>query len=130
MAKSTLQKCAVTQHIANAYSLKGQLPEGSMESLATAIHFFKTKCQTLSSELRQVALPELLGYLSMRLLRCKKHASETGPPAVWSDGDYTISCGDSDEKKAVLRDSCEERLKESGGGIWLNVVPNCVCTTA
>ncbi|KAK6734175.1 hypothetical protein RB195_017761 [Necator americanus] len=41
MAKAShiLQKGAVVQHAAKAHNLKGQLPEGSMESLATTIRF-------------------------------------------------------------------------------------------
>ncbi|KAK6760610.1 hypothetical protein RB195_021901 [Necator americanus] len=65
MAKDsrTLRKGAVVQHIAKAHNLKGQLPEESMESLATTIRFVTLNCRTLASELQQAALSRLLRYL-------------------------------------------------------------------
>ncbi|KAK6741455.1 hypothetical protein RB195_009362 [Necator americanus] len=43
-ASHTLQKSAVVQHTAKAHNLKGQLPEGNMESLATTIRFVTLNC--------------------------------------------------------------------------------------
>ncbi|KAK6744224.1 hypothetical protein RB195_011120 [Necator americanus] len=46
-----------------SFRLKGQLPERSMESLATTIRFVTLNCRTLSSELQQAALSGFLRYL-------------------------------------------------------------------
>ncbi|KAK6728588.1 hypothetical protein RB195_005933 [Necator americanus] len=96
MAKDshTLQKGAVVQHIAKAHNLKGQLPEGSMESLATTIRFVTLNCRTLSSELQQAALFRLLRYLYVPFAALQETRMRDRP--VISIEDYTIYC-DADE---------------------------------
>ncbi|KAK6762142.1 hypothetical protein RB195_023016 [Necator americanus] len=61
-------------HFAKGYNLKGQLPEESIESLATTVCFIMLNCRTLSSDLQQTALSRLLRYL--RAVYCSKHAPE------------------------------------------------------
>ncbi|KAK6755892.1 hypothetical protein RB195_014343 [Necator americanus] len=92
----TLQKGAVVQHTAIAHSLKGQLPEGSMESLAT-IRFVTLNCRTLSSELQQAALSRLLRYLCVPFAALQETRMRDRP--VISIENYTIYCGDADENK-------------------------------
>ena len=99
MAKDshTLQKGAVVQHTAKAHNPKGQLPEGSMESLATTIRFVTLNCRTLSSELQQAALSRLLRYLSVPFAALQETRMRDRP--VISIENYTICCGDVDENK-------------------------------
>ncbi|KAK6728921.1 hypothetical protein RB195_006157 [Necator americanus] len=93
----TLQKGAAVQHIAKAHNLKGQLPEGSMESLATTIRFVTLNCRTLSSELQQAALSRLLRYLCVPFAALPETRMRDRP--VISIENYTIHCGDADENK-------------------------------
>ncbi|KAK6763320.1 hypothetical protein RB195_023868 [Necator americanus] len=99
MAKDshTLQKGAVVQHIAKAHNLKGQLPEGSMESLATTIRFVTLNCRTLSSELQQAALSRPLRYLCVLFAALQE--THMRDRLVISMKNYTIYCGDADENK-------------------------------
>ncbi|KAK6741206.1 hypothetical protein RB195_009206 [Necator americanus] len=99
MAKDshTLQKGAVVQHIAKAHNLKGQLPEESMESLATNIRLVTLNCPTLSSELQQAVLSRLLRYLCVPFAALQETRMKVRP--VTSIENYTISCGDADENK-------------------------------
>ena len=76
---------------------KGQLPEGSMESLATTIRFVTLNCRTLSSELQQAALSRLLRYLCVPFAALQETRMRDRP--VISIENYTIYCGDADENK-------------------------------
>ncbi|KAK6729955.1 hypothetical protein RB195_006792 [Necator americanus] len=98
-ASHTLQKGAVVQYTAKykAHNLKGQLPEGSMESLATTIRFVTLNCRTLSSELQQAALSRLLRYLCVPFAALQETRMRDRP--VISIENYTIYCGDADENK-------------------------------
>ncbi|KAK6750589.1 hypothetical protein RB195_002519 [Necator americanus] len=96
-ASHTLQKGAVVQHTAKAHNLKGQLPEGSMESLATTIRFVTLNCRTLSSELQQAALSRLLRYLSVPFAALQETRMRDRP--VISIENYTMYCCDADENK-------------------------------
>ncbi|KAK6763942.1 hypothetical protein RB195_024325 [Necator americanus] len=91
MAKDshTLQKGAVTQHIAKTRNLKGQLPEGSMESLATTIRFVTLNCRRLSSELLQ--------HLSLPFPALQETRIRDRP--VISIKNYAVYCDDANEKK-------------------------------
>ncbi|KAK6726134.1 hypothetical protein RB195_004447 [Necator americanus] len=92
-----LQKDAVVQHIGKAHNLKGQLPEGSMESLATTIRFVTLNCRTLSSELQQAALYRLLRYPCVPFVVLQETRMRDQP--VINIENYTIYCGDGDENK-------------------------------
>ncbi|KAK6764524.1 hypothetical protein RB195_024736 [Necator americanus] len=90
----TLQKGAVVRHIAKAHYLKGRLPEESMEFLAKAIRFVTLNCRTLS-----------------------RNTHEDRP--VISIENYTIYCGDTDEKKVggcaiAVRNDYNNLVKEFG----------------
>ncbi|KAK6765413.1 hypothetical protein RB195_025366 [Necator americanus] len=87
----------VIEHTAKAHNLKGQLPVGSMESLATTIRFFTLNCRTLSSELQQAALSRLLRYLCVPSAALQETRMRDRP--VISIENYTIYCGDADENK-------------------------------
>ncbi|KAK6728278.1 hypothetical protein RB195_005739 [Necator americanus] len=91
MAKDShaLQKGAVVHHIARAHILKGQLPEESMESLATTIRFVTLNCRRLSSELQQAAPSRLLRYLCVPCAALQ----ETRVRFI-SIENYTIYCGE------------------------------------
>ncbi|KAK6750652.1 hypothetical protein RB195_002556 [Necator americanus] len=93
-ASHTLQKGAVVQHTAEAHNLKGQLPEGGMESLATTIRFVTLNCRTLSSELQQAALSRLLRYLCVPFAALQETRMRDRP--VISIENYTVYCGDAD----------------------------------
>ncbi|KAK6760671.1 hypothetical protein RB195_021941 [Necator americanus] len=95
--KERLQKGAVVQHTAKAHNLKGQLPEGSKESLATTIRFVTLNCRTLSSELEQAALSRILRYLCVPLAALQE--TRMRDRAVVSIENYTIYCRDADENK-------------------------------
>ncbi|KAK6735977.1 hypothetical protein RB195_018941 [Necator americanus] len=96
-ASHTLQKGAVVQHTTKAHNLKGQLPEGSMESLAINNRFVTLNCRTLSSELQQAALSTLLRYLCVPFAALQETRMRDRP--VISIENYTIYCGDADENK-------------------------------
>ncbi|KAK6745275.1 hypothetical protein RB195_011786 [Necator americanus] len=96
-ASHTLQKGAVVQHTAKAHNLKGQLLEGSMESLAATIRFVTLNCRPLSSELQQAALSRLLRYLCVPFAALQETRMRDRP--VISIENYTIYCGDADEIK-------------------------------
>ncbi|KAK6763119.1 hypothetical protein RB195_023723 [Necator americanus] len=85
------------EHIAKAYNLRGQLPEGSMESFATTIRFVTLNRRTLSSELQQAALSRLLRHLCVAFAALQETRVRDLP--VISIENYTIYCGDADEKK-------------------------------
>ncbi|KAK6728395.1 hypothetical protein RB195_005814 [Necator americanus] len=85
------------KHTAKAHNLKGQLPEGRMESLATTIRFITLNCRTLSSELQQAALSRLLRYLCVPLAALQETRMRDRP--VISIENYTTYCGDADEDK-------------------------------
>ncbi|KAK6761844.1 hypothetical protein RB195_022796 [Necator americanus] len=72
---------------------KVQLPEGSMESLTTTNRFVTLNCRTLSSELQEAALSRLLRYL------CVPFAVVQEACPVISIGNFTIYCGDADERQ-------------------------------
>ncbi|KAK6750301.1 hypothetical protein RB195_002338 [Necator americanus] len=114
MAKDfhALQKGAVIQHISKASNLKGQLHEGSMESLATTIRFVTVYCRIISTELQQAALSRLLRYLCVPFAALQETRMRDRP--VISIENYTTYCGDAEQSR-WLRDSCEERLQEPGG---------------
>ncbi|KAK6757020.1 hypothetical protein RB195_015073 [Necator americanus] len=119
MAKDyhTLQKGAAVQHIAKAHNLKGQLPEGGMESLATTIRFVTLNCRTLSSELQQAARSRLLRYLCVPFAALQKTRMRDRP--VFSIENYTIYCGDADENKAgggatAVRNDYKNLVEEFG----------------
>ncbi|KAK6744738.1 hypothetical protein RB195_011452 [Necator americanus] len=84
-------------HTAKAHNLKGQLPEGNMESLATTIRFVTLNCRTLSSELQQAALSRPLRYLCVPFAALQETHMRDRP--VISIENYTIYCGDADENK-------------------------------
>ncbi|KAK6757574.1 hypothetical protein RB195_015409 [Necator americanus] len=96
-ASHTLQKGSVVLHTAKAHNLKGQLPEGSMESLATTIRFVTLNCRTLSSELQQAALSRPLRYFCVPSAALQETRMRDRP--VISIENYTIYCGDADENK-------------------------------
>ncbi|KAK6735613.1 hypothetical protein RB195_018683 [Necator americanus] len=93
-ASHTLQKGAVVQHTAKAHNLKGQLPVGSMESLATTIRFVTLNCRTLSRNTHEGSA---------------RHQHEN----------YTIYCGDADENKVggcaiAVRNDYKNLVEEFG----------------
>ncbi|KAK6734649.1 hypothetical protein RB195_018064 [Necator americanus] len=96
-ASHTLQKGTVVQHTAKAHNLKGQLLEGSMESLATTIRFVTLNCPTLSSEFQQAALSRLLRYLCVPFAALQETRRRDRP--VISIENYTIYYSDADENK-------------------------------
>ncbi|KAK6745273.1 hypothetical protein RB195_011786 [Necator americanus] len=102
-ASHTLQKGAVVQHTAKAHNLKGQLLEGSMESLAATIRFVTLNCRPLSSELQQAALSRLLRYLCVPFAALQETRMRDRP--VISIENYTIYCGDADEIKDAARET-------------------------
>ncbi|KAK6748405.1 hypothetical protein RB195_001184 [Necator americanus] len=116
-ASHTLQKSAVVQHTAKAHNLKSQLPEGSMESLATTIRFVTLNCRTLSSELQQAALSRLLRYLCVPFAALQETRMRDRP--VISIENYTIYCGDADENKVggcaiAVRNDYKNLVEEFG----------------
>ncbi|KAK6742052.1 hypothetical protein RB195_009740 [Necator americanus] len=116
-ASHTLQKGAVVQHTAKAHNLKGQLPEGSMESLATTIRFVTLNCRTLSSELQQAGLSRLLRYLCVPFAALPETRMRDRP--VISVENYTIYCGDADENKVggcaiAVRNDYKKLVEEFG----------------
>ncbi|KAK6735934.1 hypothetical protein RB195_018910 [Necator americanus] len=116
-ASHTLQKGAVVQHTTKAHNLKGQLPEGSMESLATNIRFVTLNCRTLSSELQQAALSRLLRYLCVPFAALQETRMRDRP--VISIENYTIYCGDADENKVdgcaiAVRNDYKNLVEEFG----------------
>ncbi|KAK6748899.1 hypothetical protein RB195_001492 [Necator americanus] len=116
-ASHSLQKGAVVQHTAKAHNLKGQLPEGSMESLATTIRFVTLNCRTLSSELQQAALSRLLRYLCVPFVVLQETRMRDRP--VISIENYTIYCGDADENKVggcviAVRNDYKNLVEEFG----------------
>ncbi|KAK6748399.1 hypothetical protein RB195_001179 [Necator americanus] len=115
-ASHTLQKGVFVQHTAKAHNLKGQLPEGSMESLATTIRFVTLNCRTLSSELQQAALSRLLRYLCVPFA-ASAFCMRDRP--VISIENYTIYCGDADENKVggcaiAVRNDYKNLVEEFG----------------
>ncbi|KAK6755937.1 hypothetical protein RB195_014369 [Necator americanus] len=99
MAKDshTLQTGTVVQHIVKAHNLKGQQPEGSMESLATTIRIVTLNCRILSSELQQSAPSRLLRYPCVPFAALRETCMRDW--AVISIENYTIYCGDADGNK-------------------------------
>ncbi|KAK6764021.1 hypothetical protein RB195_024377 [Necator americanus] len=73
------------------------MPEKNMESLATKIRLITLNCWSLSSELQQLALSRLLRYLHAPFAALQKTRIRDRPPI--SVDNYTIYCGDSDERK-------------------------------
>ncbi|KAK6741754.1 hypothetical protein RB195_009553 [Necator americanus] len=119
MAKDshTLRKGAVVQHTAKAHNLKGQLPAGSMESLAINIRFVTLNCRTLSSELQQAALSRLLRYLCVLFAALQE--TRMRDRSVISIENYTICCGDADENKVggcaiAVRNDYKNLVEEFG----------------
>ncbi|KAK6743473.1 hypothetical protein RB195_010625 [Necator americanus] len=115
----TLQKGAVV-YIVKAHNLKGQLNEGSMESLATTIHFVMQNCRTLSSVLEQTALSKLLRYFSVPFAALQEGRVRDWP--VITIENYTTYCGDADMKKEGGCATAVRNDYNNLGGIWLNVV--------
>ncbi|KAK6739649.1 hypothetical protein RB195_008255 [Necator americanus] len=116
-ASHTLQKGAVVQQTAKAHNLKGQLPEGSMESLATTIRFVTLNCRTLSSELQQAALSRLLRYFCVPIAALQE--TRMRDRSVISIENHTIYCGDADENKVgggaiAVRNDYEKMVEEFG----------------
>ncbi|KAK6727807.1 hypothetical protein RB195_005466 [Necator americanus] len=116
-ASHTLQKGAVVQHTAKDHNLKGQLPEGSMESFATTIRFVTLNCRTLSSELQQAALFRLLRYLCVPFAALQETRMRDRP--VISIENYTKYCGDADENKVggcaiAVRNDYKNLVEEFG----------------
>ncbi|KAK6757127.1 hypothetical protein RB195_015133 [Necator americanus] len=108
----TLQKGVVVQHTAKAHNLKGQLPEGSMESLTTTIRFVTLNCQTLSSELQQAVLSR---YLCVPFGALQETRMRDRP--VISIKNNTIC--DADENKVgggaiAVRNDCKNLVEEFG----------------
>ncbi|KAK6763982.1 hypothetical protein RB195_024351 [Necator americanus] len=104
-------------HTAKAHNLKGQLPEGSMESLATTIRFVTLNCRTLSSELQQAALSRLLRYLCVPFAALQETRMRDRP--VISIENCTIYCGDADENKVggcaiAVRNDYKNLVEEFG----------------
>ncbi|KAK6760666.1 hypothetical protein RB195_021936 [Necator americanus] len=91
------QLVEIMKHTAKAHNLKGQLPEGSKESLATTIRFVTLNYRTLSSELEQAALSRILRYLCVPLAALQE--TRMRDRAVVSIENYTIYCRDADENK-------------------------------
>ncbi|KAK6762023.1 hypothetical protein RB195_022932 [Necator americanus] len=116
-ASHTLQEGAVVQHIAKAHNLKGQLPEGSMDSLATTIRFVTLNCRTLSSELQQAAQSKLLRYLCVPFAALQETRMRDRP--VISIENNTIYCGDAEENKIggcaiAVRNDYKDLMEEFG----------------
>ncbi|KAK6763987.1 hypothetical protein RB195_024351 [Necator americanus] len=108
---------ALRLHTAKAHNLKGQLPEGSMESLATTIRFVTLNCRTLSSELQQAALSRLLRYLCVPFAALQETRMRDRP--VISIENCTIYCGDADENKVggcaiAVRNDYKNLVEEFG----------------
>ncbi|KAK6749706.1 hypothetical protein RB195_001985 [Necator americanus] len=104
-------------HIAKTHDLKGQLPEGSMESLTTTVRFVTLNCRTLSSELQQAALSRLLRYLCVPFSALQETRMRDRP--VISIENYTIYCGDADENKVggcaiAVRNDYKNLVEEFG----------------
>ncbi|KAK6750170.1 hypothetical protein RB195_002267 [Necator americanus] len=100
-----------------AHNLKGQLHEGSMESLTTTIHFVTLKCRTLASELQQSTLSKLLRYLCVPFAALQKSRMRDRP--VISIKNYTVYCGDADENRVggcaiAVRKDYNNLVKEFG----------------
>ncbi|KAK6761257.1 hypothetical protein RB195_022355 [Necator americanus] len=105
------------KHTAKAHNLKGQLPEGSMESLATTIRFVTLNCRTLSSELQQAAPSRLLRCLCVSFAALQKTRMRDRP--VISIGNYTTYRGDADENKVggcstAVRNDYKDLVEEFG----------------
>ncbi|KAK6740814.1 hypothetical protein RB195_008958 [Necator americanus] len=104
------------RHTAKAHNLKGQLPEGSMESLAPTIRFVTLNCRTLSSELQRAALSRLLRYLCVPFAALQETRMRDRP--VISIENYTIYCGDADENKGgcaiAVRNDYKNLVEEFG----------------
>ncbi|KAK6759690.1 hypothetical protein RB195_021330 [Necator americanus] len=81
--------------------MKDHLPGGSTELLATTVRFITLNCRSLSSDLQQAALSELLGYLCVPFAVLQR--TRVGDRLVISVGDYTISCIDSEPNKVLNR---------------------------
>ncbi|KAK6757532.1 hypothetical protein RB195_015382 [Necator americanus] len=116
-ASHTLQKDAVVQHTAKAHNLKGQPPEGSMESLTTTIRFVTLNCRTLSSELQQAALSRLLRHLCVPFAALQE--TRMRDRSVISIENYTIYCGDADENRVggctiAVRNDYKNLVEEFG----------------
>ncbi|KAK6735112.1 hypothetical protein RB195_018354 [Necator americanus] len=112
----TLQK-GVVQHITKTHNLKGQLPEGSLEYLATTIRFVTLICRTLSSELQQAALSKLLRYFCVPFAALQETRMRDRP--VISIENYTIYCGNADENKVggcaiAMRNDYKKLVEEFG----------------
>ncbi|KAK6729812.1 hypothetical protein RB195_006706 [Necator americanus] len=116
-SQNTLQKVQ-SQHFAKVHNLKGQLPEESMESLATNIGFVTLNCQTVSTELQQSAL-----YRHLRYLFVPFGAEYMRDWPVKIIESYTMYCGDGDEKKTGgCAIPARNDYKKPSRGVWLNVV--------
>ncbi|KAK6729023.1 hypothetical protein RB195_006214 [Necator americanus] len=102
----------LTSHIAKARNRKGQVPEGSMEPLATTIRFITLNCRTLSREPQQAALSILLRYLCVPFAALQETRMRDRP--IISIENYTICCGDADEKKCAF-----VRLDHRGRKLWI-----------
>ncbi|KAK6764460.1 hypothetical protein RB195_024688 [Necator americanus] len=89
-------KKVLSSHIAKAQNLRGRLPEG-MESLATISRFVMPNCRTLPIELQQATLSRLLRYLCVPFAALQETRIRDQP--VLNIENYTIYCGDADEKK-------------------------------
>ncbi|KAK6740646.1 hypothetical protein RB195_008857 [Necator americanus] len=116
-ARNCLLSDVGLKHTAKAHNLKGQLPEGSTESLATTIRFVTLNCRTLSSELQQAALSRLLRYLSAPFAALQETRMRGRP--VISIENYTIYCGDAVENKVggcaiAVRNDYKNLVEEFG----------------
>ncbi|KAK6749812.1 hypothetical protein RB195_002053 [Necator americanus] len=88
-----------------------------MESLATTIRFVTLNCRTLSSELQQADLSRLLRYLCVPFAALQETRMRDRP--VIGIENYTIYCGDADEKKVggcaiAVRNDYKNLVEEFG----------------
>ncbi|KAK6764245.1 hypothetical protein RB195_024529 [Necator americanus] len=87
-----------------------------MEYLATTFRFVTLNCQTLSSELQQTELSRLLRYLSTPFAAL--HETRTRGWPVISIENYTIYCGDVNERKVV---GCATAVRNDYDNQWKNM---------
>ncbi|KAK6729024.1 hypothetical protein RB195_006214 [Necator americanus] len=83
-----------------------------MEPLATTIRFITLNCRTLSREPQQAALSILLRYLCVPFAALQETRMRDRP--IISIENYTICCGDADEKKCAF-----VRLDHRGRKLWI-----------
>ncbi|KAK6761568.1 hypothetical protein RB195_022586 [Necator americanus] len=100
-----------------AHLLKGHMPGERMKSLAMAVRSATLKCCTMSSELQQTALSEILRYLCVLFAALQEIRIRDQP--VISVGDYNIYCVYADEEEVgscaiAVRNDYKNLVEEFG----------------